>query len=344
MSWSSKLGNWSGRFSPFGRGSGGQPSDVDDSYSYITDQDIRKLGANGAIDGAADPAVAGPPRDTDVLVLKHKRVSYPIHFPAYSIDRNELRIGEIRTQIARRLDIDAARVKLLYKGRNLKDDTATARQEGLRSEAEIMVVAGEGDAANSGMSGDSRAEKAWSVGSDEEDESSEDSGAERRAGESKPSKSRKKKKKGKRRSRKSGQQSAAGSEAPTPPPHGSQYVTQDHLPVPNAYPGRPASAASSARTQSVTPTPKTPMETLDSLAYTFHTTLVPDCVQFISSPPSDVAKRKFEHKKLEETIIQKVLLKTDAVETDGDESVRARRKEIVKEVQAMLTKLDEAVR
>jgi len=44
---------------------------------------------------------------------------------------------------------------------------------------------------------------------------------------------------------------------------------------------------------------------------------------------------------LSETILTQILMKLDGVETDGDQDARMKRKEIVKEVNAMLNKLDE---
>ena len=67
---------------------------------------------------------------------------------------------------------------------------------------------------------------------------------------------------------------------------------------------------------------------------------MPKCVQFTSNPPSDSKARDSEYKQLSESILAQIILKCDAVETDGDEGLRARRKELVKETQAMLNSLD----
>ena len=87
---------------------------------------------------------ASPNRETDVLLLKHKRVAHPVHFPAFSIARGELRVGEIRSCAAQRLKVHAPRkVKLLHRGRNLRDDSQTAQDAGLAAGAEIMCIVGD---------------------------------------------------------------------------------------------------------------------------------------------------------------------------------------------------------
>lgn len=89
---------------------------------------------------------------------------------------------------------------------------------------------------------------------------------------------------------------------------------------------------------------RTPMEELDFLSHKFRKELVPQGLEFISNIPTDTKKRDFDYKRISETIMSQILLKSDAVETDGDTSARLRRKELVMEVQAFLRDVDAAAR
>lgn len=89
---------------------------------------------------------------------------------------------------------------------------------------------------------------------------------------------------------------------------------------------------------------RTPIEELDFLSHKFRTELVPQGREFISKTPADAKKRDLEHRRNSETILTQILLKSDAVDTEGDTDARMRRKELVEEVQSFLNDLDVAAK
>ncbi|KAF1985299.1 hypothetical protein K402DRAFT_379667 [Aulographum hederae CBS 113979] len=298
MSWSGRFSDWSSRLSPFARSPANSVTVNDSDFSYITADDLAR--SQSGQNGTSDPTTPVQTRDTDVLILKHRNKAFPVHFPEQCIDQGELSIGELRAAAAKKLDIgDPNRIKLFYKGRNLKDDNRLARAEGFRSgaESEILCVAGERPMGGSDF------------GSSEDSED---------AGESASKPKRKRNTKKKRKGKKS-----RGGDSGTATPNGDTGGTSTPIPPPHA------------------PLPQTAIGKIEALASLFHTQFVPLCVQYTTNPPADEAKRAFEHKKLTETILAQVLLKLDAVETEGDPDARMKRKELVREVQGMLNRLDE---
>lgn len=89
---------------------------------------------------------------------------------------------------------------------------------------------------------------------------------------------------------------------------------------------------------------RTSIEEIDFLSNKFHTELVPQGLDFISNTPADAKKRDLEYRRNSETILTQILLKSDAVDTEGDMNARMRRKELVAEVQGFLHDLDVAAK
>jgi hypothetical protein len=315
MSWYSRFPGWSDRLSPFTRSEHKNDGEVSDSdFSYITADDLAKSGAGN---GSHTPSHN---RETDVLILKNKRVSYPVHFPAHSIDKGLLRIGDIKAAAAKKLELEptsADRIKVFYRGKNLKDDHKTAKAEGLKSsiESELMVVVGDAPP------------KEESSESEGEDEDGVDGTAEG-----------KKKKRNRKRKNKKKKGGDSGTATPNSG-YSNANIDPDATYAPSSVP--PPRPTASPKPQAA---PQTAIEKLDALASLFHTKYVPDCVQYINKPPVDRAKREYDHKRFSETILAQILLKLDAVETEGDPEARQRRKDLVKEVQSILNKLDEVVK
>lgn len=348
MSWSTRFG-WGGRFSPFGRssspaGNGAEVSDAD--FSYITSEDL----ATHARHTHARPEIVDwddkdPDRDTDLILLKHQRVSYPTHFPAHSIANGHLKIGSVRVAAAKKLGVaDARRIRLFYRGRNMKHDERAAREEGLRGDgagSEVLCVVGEAVQGSMPPGAEQADELSWSVGSEEED--TEDLGDESGRDGSVTHGGKKKRSRGgrKRKGRKDAPLSAAASSSNLTSST-STTANAEFLPIPSSIPApRPTSAPPAGAGAGG---PQTALQKLDAIASNFHMTLVPMCVSFSANPPTEKAKRDFEHKKLTETILAQVLIKLDSVDTGGDDEARGRRKELVKEAQGVLNRLDEVVK
>ncbi|KAF1968255.1 hypothetical protein BU23DRAFT_572501 [Bimuria novae-zelandiae CBS 107.79] len=335
---------WGGRFSPFGRPSNspnaGEVSDSD--YSYITSADLKNQEArnrSSSRPGIVDWDDKVPQRSTDVLVFKKDGTKYPTHFAAQSIRDGELKIGTVRQAAAKKLGVDdPRRIRLFHKGKNLKHDERTAREEGLRGDgggSEILCSVGETATGSLAPGAESTTPRAWSDGEDEEDETESDVDS----GVNTPGGKKKSRTRGGKKSKKKKKNAPADTNTPGLAYSNAVPTGAEYLPIPSTFQG-PKPAAKSAPASGAA-TPQTPMGKLDALASKFHDEYVPLCDAFMQNPPADKAKRQYEYTKLTETLMGQVLLKTDGVEVEGDQDARMRRKALVREVDAMLRKLDE---
>lgn len=310
------LRGWNpGRWSPFGRQ--GEPSVkvTEADYSYITADDLDQH--------RAETRRNRPNKDTDVIVFRHNKVSHPVHFAAYAIDDGDLTVGAAREFAAKRLDVrDPRSIRMFYKGKNLKEESHCVRDYGLRSDEQpdVLCVIGEPPKDDSG--------------SESDDSASDIQGHSSPAG-------KKKRKNRKKKGKKSGRVSTGGSasdSAPTTP-------VVEHLPIPTGtHPLHKSQTPAAASGRGPSPSPQTPQQKLQGLLDKLRGELAPLAEDYIRNPPAEKAKREFEYKRLSETILAQVLLKTDAVETDGNEDARQMRKAVVREAQDWLNRLDEIQR
>ena len=338
----------SGRYSPFSAEVGGPPTVTDDDYHYLGPDDIvdppsHRNDSYGFPRHNASRADSADPLAPDILVLKHRGTTYPLHFEAFAIAEGRLSVHDLRRVAAEKTKCDdPRRIKLLYKGRVLKDDTKACKEEGLKQNSELMCIVSE-----SPTIGGSRSE----IESDEsitEDEGFENGGP-RVDVDGTIIRSEPRKRKGHRGGKKRrGRGGDSGANSP-PPPRDSGFLAAPDAGLPRA---RSRSPSQSRQQPSQAPPPPPPPAQpapaapttaagqLDQLERLFHTDFVPKCVQYTSNPPADPKTRDFEYKKLSETILTQIILKLDAVETAGDEALRARRKELVRETQQVLSGLD----
>lgn len=292
----------------------GVPHVTDDDFSYITSEDLEDSLQTPS--RTYDPQGRRPPStasiEDDVLLIKNKAVTYPVHFPAYSIGDGKLHVSDVRDRVGLVMDLSDRRsrhMKMYYKGRHLKEQNVPIRDYGVKNNSELLVMVPEG------RLGDEDGES-----SSEEVVVTEDS-IEQKSRKKKSNKSKKKK-----RDRPAAAESSANLEVP-----GQREEGRRGSPDPSIHPSRVPSPS----------VPSGPSEKLDAIRSHFDSKLLPLCRQFINNPPAEKKKCEDEHRKLSETVMQHTLLKLDEVDTGGDPDIRAKRKELVKYVQDVLGQLDE---
>ncbi|RDA92912.1 hypothetical protein CP533_3898 [Ophiocordyceps camponoti-saundersi (nom. inval.)] len=124
----------------------GVPAVTDDDYSYITSQDL----ADGPPESrhrhhtnAPSPSPTPSVLEDDIILIQHNGVTYTARFPAYSIGDGKLRVVDLRERAGLMMDLPdraLARLKLFYKGKQLKDPSAPARLYGVKNKSEVKAV------------------------------------------------------------------------------------------------------------------------------------------------------------------------------------------------------------
>ena len=266
----------------------------------------------------------------DILILKHKGITYPLHFPAFSIAEGDLKVRDVRRQAAQQLQVDdPRRVKLLYKGKQMRDDKQACKHENLKQNSEVMCVVSSpsSDATAAAAAAAAAAPPQHGANNSSDESEGSDSvaanGVEAARLEDDGKGERRKRKGHRSGKKKRDRESSGGRESLAPPAE----------PAPATSP-RTASPIPQAKK------PSNPAEMLESIGEDFDVNLHPLVRGFVAHPPAEQKARDLEYKRLSESILAQVLLKLDGVETMGDEVLRGRRKDMVKRLQGVLSELD----
>jgi hypothetical protein len=91
-------------------------------------------------------------------------------------------------------------------------------------------------------------------------------------------------------------------------------------------------------------TPETPLGKIAGIALHFHTDLVPPAMAFIKVSSTNESTRRADQSSLSDRIMREVVLKLDKIETEGNQEARARQKELMREANDLLTKIDKVSR
>jgi hypothetical protein len=321
--------------SPFNSQRDGVPSVTDQDFEYITSEDLQRQGVDsqhaydydprGSSRQLGRPGATSSPTleipDDDVLIIRHERSDFREYFPAYSIGDGKLLVGDLKDRVGLCMKLDDAateRVKLYYKGKQLKDDNEPICKYGVKNNSEVMAVLPREGSPARRRSLDRRSESSEEIVVVEKDDD-----ANRRRPKKTPS------------VRKRQDKDPRGSISA-----GLNVPREDNRKDSTSRGQSPAGSGVSMGSGASANAPQTPMDKLNAISTHFKTALLPLCMQFTANPPADPKKRVDEHRKISETVMGQVILKLDAVETDGQEAARARRRELVKEVQEVLKGLD----
>ena len=317
----SALEDWGGRRSPYASAAGNRSVEEYD-FEYLGPKDLERSHSPPAY---YRPSVAhshgyddgeGP----DIILLRHMNNQYDLNFKPFAISDGILLVGDIRRFAAEKLRApDPSRLRLLYKGKQLKDDKRPAKEYGLKQQSEIMVVVS--DTPPSRPNSDSETEESGSAVSHSS-------------------------KRGKNKGRKPKLKTSKDNLAASVTDNGPQSRPRSRRGSRVASPHLRSSLHSSPPQSPPFHSPKsdTARGKVEQLASTFHTQWVPKCDQFLLHPPFDAKLRDQEHKKLSELILAQVLLKADDIETEGDLQARTDRKKLVDEIYDMFKRLDAAAK
>ncbi|KAK4246100.1 hypothetical protein C7999DRAFT_42414 [Corynascus novoguineensis] len=318
----------------------GVPDVTSEDYSYITSADLEDHGvdvsrsytASSQVDDPYSRSAPSPtytnrhrPED-DILLIKHQGVNYPEHFPAYSIGDGKLLVSDLRERIRMMLDLSerqAKRIKLYYKGRRLKKGDLPLCEYGVKNNSEILMVTGE---PNRG-SGSETSEEVVVVGQDGRDRY-DTLGPSPRVGRSGRWEDRSPR----------GSGSQVGLDVPV---DDNRRRATSRVRTHSPSPGSAVSATSASDTTPVGK-PGGPIEQLNALSAEFATTWLPQCIDFIKRPPTDPKKRADEHRKLSETVLQKIIFKADEIDASAEQGARGVRKAMLAKVLPIMADLDKA--
>ncbi|OAQ98324.1 hypothetical protein LLEC1_04704 [Akanthomyces lecanii] len=126
---------------------GGVPTVTDDDYAYITSQDLDDHGLGAASSSNARRPLS-PSADDDVLLVKSRGVTYPTHFPRHVIGDGKLKVSDVAERAGLMMGLPQREwryLKFLYKGTQLKDQSAPVRDYGVRNNSVLMAILPEGN-------------------------------------------------------------------------------------------------------------------------------------------------------------------------------------------------------
>ncbi|KAG9249964.1 BAG domain protein [Emericellopsis atlantica] len=127
--------------SPYSALTSGPPTITKDDYSYITSRELDEPIHDRRRHQVNIHTLPNP--EDDILLLKNRGITYPIHFPAYTIGDGRLQVRDVKNRVGLVMNLDERtleRVKLTYKGCGLEHASTPVREYGVKNKSEITAV------------------------------------------------------------------------------------------------------------------------------------------------------------------------------------------------------------
>jgi hypothetical protein len=317
-------------------------------FEYIdADQGMLQDSHRHSVYRPHDNQPAEDPDAPDVILVRYMASMLQIEFPPYSISEERAYVGQLRDKVARHLQTDPRRVRLIYKKRDLKHDSWPLRKYNMKQNSEVAAVKTEGYLEYSDRESHS------SSGEDVPETTH------RRTRPRAPSSVRHRSDENLPRPMQTPSSSSGflhpnghvpSMAAPERQSRNSLRPEPEDRPIrrePSRTRGTSPHPAPAQNTGTSTPIPtsvpkadpSTPLGKLQALSDTFSDKWLPLCQKFIKNPPSAAQDREKEHRKLSESVMTHIILKADDIEVDSADA-RGFRKGLINQVNEVMKKID----
>lgn len=341
-----------------GRSSGGSPytSNVVDPYrsnlshhfEYIdADHGMLQEPHRHSVSRLHDSQPSEDPEDPDVVLVRYMASIIPVEFPPYSISEEKAFVGQLRDAVARSLQTDPRRIRLVYKRRDLKHDAWPLRKYNMKQNSEVAAIKTEGildysDRDSHSSSGEDipeqnprrRPRAPSSVRHRSDDNLPRQTPSASSSNFLSPN--------GHIPSATASERQSRTSLKPEPDDRPVRRdPSRNRAPSPRPQPSHPSPSTTPAPASVPRAAdPNSPLGKLQTLSDTFHEHWLPLCRKFISNPPSHAQERQKEHRRLSESVMTHIILKADAIEVMDSMDARTFRRALVNEVNETMKKID----
>lgn len=136
------FGYYNGRGSPFtSHLAENAPRNLSGHFEYIGDDHDLYTHRQSVANAADYPEIDDQdPNAPDRVHIRYMASAFPIDFPAYSINEEKTYVEDLRRKVADALRVDSRRIRLIYKGKDLKRNRVPLKKYRMKQNSEVTAV------------------------------------------------------------------------------------------------------------------------------------------------------------------------------------------------------------